>query len=535
MNILSKYRRLQMEWLYKIHKKDMYRGTVLFWVPGGMPALLQVEGAIAAALKLRGVKTHAIICNGVYKACALRNSNENIPINKWHERCRDCVKQTTYILEGFGISYSFIGDYISSNLKKELKDHSRKVRWKDLDNLTYKNIPLGKNIKSAIIKFSLGKCLFDLEELTQAYTLSAIICMEATVRACNKFKPDKMFMSHGIYVDWGPALNIALSKGLTVSAWMASYLPARFYLRNLKKQGNIDFHGMSDEAWRRISAQKLSPKQNKILNHYLINRYQENKSFDIKRFFKYLGNSDFLRRKYHLTDDKPVWGIMAHINWDAVCDYSPMIYNSFDDWILDTIKEIIKIKEVEWLIKIHPAEAWENTLSGVQKLIEKNFPSLPRHIHLIKAEEKINPLDFIQFISGGITAYGTLGLELALLGKPVILTGEAHYGNKGFTYDCKSIADYKKMLRRAVSIKPLTQKQINLAKKYAYCYFIRRQIPIPVVRDPKSIWWKFNYKKRDLLIPGKDPFMDFICDRIMDGEDFIMDDNLTDLATKIYS
>lgn len=51
--------------------------------------------------------------------------------------------------------------------------------------------------------------------------------------------------------------------------------------------------------------------------------------------------------------------------------------------------------------------------------------------------------------------------------------------------------------------------------------------------DPKSIWWKFNFNKRNLLNHGKDPFMDFICDRIIDGKDFIMDEKLVDLAKKI--
>jgi len=32
------------------------------------------------------------------------------------------------------------------------------------------------------------------------------------------------------------------------------------------------------------------------------------------------------------------------------------------------------------------------------------------------------------------------------------------------------------------------------------------------------------------LIQGNDPFVDFICDRLMDGEDFIMDRKLVALA-----
>ena len=56
-----------------------------------------------------------------------------------------------------------------------------------------------------------------------------------------------------------------------------------------------------------------------------------------------------------------------------------------------------------------------------------------------------NPFDFFQLVDGDVTVYGTSGLELALLGKPVILAGEAHYGGKGFTYDGLSQNSYKEL------------------------------------------------------------------------------------------
>jgi capsule polysaccharide export protein KpsC/LpsZ len=250
----------------------------------------------------------------------------------------------------------------------------------------------------------------------------------------------------------------------------------------------------------------------------------------MKRLQKYTGEMDSFRVKYSITGDKPVWGIMAHINWDSVSDYSPMAYASFDEWMVDTIKQICEMPEVQWLIKVHPAEAYGNLAGGVHQLIETRFPNLPPHVQMIPAEEEISPLEFFQLLDGGITIYGTAGLELALQGKPVVLAGEAHYGGKGFTYDGLDVASYRQLLSRVGELARPTEEQTQLARMYAYSYFVQRQIPLPIVRDPNSIWWNLQHERRPLLLPGADPFLDFICERLIAGEDFVMDRELVALA-----
>lgn len=137
-------------------------------------------------------------------------------------------------------------------------------------------------------------------------------------------------------------------------------------------------------------------------------------------------------------------------------------------------------------------------------------------------------MNFYQFIDGGITVYGTAGLELALMGKPVILAGEAHYGNKGFTHDAKSIDEYRELLYNTGKIKKLTEKQLQYAKRYAYCYFIQRQIPLLVLSDPETGWWKAHKDRMKYLLQGQDPVIDFVCEKIISGKEFIMDKDFMD-------
>lgn len=505
-------------------------GKILFWVPGGMSLMLHIEGAIASALRLRGRDVSAVICDGPFRACVKREIKDDVPVAGWGKSCAACMRDNSRVLDSMGIEYSFIGDYVPKHLREELWESTNPITWDSLDKLSYGEINVGKNAKSAILRYLQGYDMAGCEEIIREYAFSALITAASSASAIAAMSPDHMFISHGIYVDWGPALHTALYNKIPVTAWMASYLNSRFYYRHIDDRVRIDFHNMSHSAWEECKKMPLSPVQNERLDNFLNNRYKKQISFDMKHFKKYSGAIEEIRQKYAPVSGKPVCGIMTHINWDAVSDYSPMAYDSFDEWMLDTIREIVGITDVYWLIKIHPAESWDNPASGVQELIKKHFSSLPPHIKVVSAEDDINPYSFFQMIDSGITVYGTSGLELALIGKPVILAGEAHYGKKGFTYDGLDREAYIKLLHKVKDLTRLTGEQLKLARCYAYCYFIQRQVPLNVVKDCDSEWWSFQYDKKQQLLPGKDPFIDFICDRIIDGKDLIMDETLVALA-----
>jgi hypothetical protein len=330
-------------------------------------------------------------------------------------------------------------------------------------------------------------------------------------------------------------MQTAFTLGLPVTSYSYAYLRHRFYLRTVAGDMWIDPHRLSPEAWESRRQVPLAPEHNARLDRFLTERYQQNVSFDIKCPRKYSGATEQLRQQYVPQPQLPVWGIMSHINWDVVSSFSPMSYPSFNEWMLDTVREIINLPEACWLIKIHPSEGWYSPAYGVEALIKNHFPQLPPHVRLIAATDEISPLDFFQLIDGCVTVYGTSGLECALRGKPVILAGQAHYGGKGFTCDGDSPEAYRQFLRQAAAMPPLNPPQLELARQYAYCYFLQREVLIPVVKSPGSKWGEFQFQQRRSLLPGQDPFMDFICARFLDGRDFVMDEELVALAEKIMA
>ena len=501
--------------------------SVLFWSTGGMIIQTNLEAVIAVALKLRGHRVKIILCDGVYKACAKRVDFPDVPMKDWGKFCRSCIHQNSKLLERLGIDFGYISDYVTEEKAEALRKESDKIDLENFKKISHEGIELGSHLESAMTRHTRGGSFAGLEHLLKEYAFAVLVNAEAATNAMKDFKPEKVYMSHGIYADWGPALSVFLHNKIPVVSYICCYLTAHFFFGTVRELRET-FLTISEKFWNNNKAGELTEIQVKRLNNFLDRRYFSNVTHDMKGLLKeYTGNNELYYEKYRLDRSKKIWGIMTHINWDAVSDYFGMIHKNFDEWLYETIKEIYDITDVQWLIKIHPSELNDNPDTGCQKFIEKNFPHLPTHIKVIKMDDDISPLDFYNLLDGGVTVMGTGGLELSLKGKPVILAGDAHYSNKGFTYDAKDKESYSELLKKASVTDMLDENKKTLASKYGYIYFIQKQIPLlPAISDELLI----DFSNLNHLFPGKNKFIDYICEKIISGEDFILPEELVELT-----
>ncbi len=521
LNTKLKARRIYRDRVKSVSKQE----TILFWSTGGMIIQSNLESVIAASLKLRGHNVRMVLCDGVYKACAKRVDTPEVQIKDWGKYCPSCIRQNSNLLERLGLEYSYISDLISPGKISELRKIADEVNLENYKELNYNGLNHGNHLESAMFRHTRGGSFAGLDDILREYAFAVLVVAETSEAAVKKFNPTRIYMSHGIYADWGPALSIAVKYKIPTTSYVCCYLPVHFFFGTVDSF-NETFLNINDSTWQKFAESDLTEIQISRLENFIGRRYLKNIAADMKGILKeYRGDRDYFLMKYDLMPDKPVWGIMTHINWDAVSDYFPMMHKNFDEWLFETIKEIHEITDVQWLIKIHPSELNDNPLTGCQKFIENNFPDLPPHIKVVKMDDDISPQDFYSLLDGGVTVMGTGGLELSLQGKPVILAGKAHYSNKGFTYDAKSEDHYRELLREAKNIKNHDDKKRELALKYGYLYFIQKQIPLlPTINEDLLI----DFNKLGFLVPGKNKFMDFICDRIIYGGDFVLPDDLVE-------
>ena len=187
-----------------------------------------------------------------------------------------------------------------------------------------------------------------------------------------------------------------------------------------------------------------------------------------------------LRKKLSL-DDRPVILLATNVLGDSLTLGRQVFSETMAEWIERTVRYFVAREDVQLVIRVHPGETLTHGTSMVD-VVNAALPEIPGHIRLIKPDEKINTYDIVEVADLGLVYTTTVGLEMAMRGLPVIVAGQTHYRNRGFTYDPVSWDAYFEMLDSGLSdleSMQLTREQVDLAWRYAYLFFFDFAKPFP--------------------------------------------------------
>ncbi|HEX9018634.1 MAG TPA: hypothetical protein VF806_05585 [Anaerolineaceae bacterium] len=195
-------------------------------------------------------------------------------------------------------------------------------------------------------------------------------------------------------------------------------------------------------------------------------------------------------------DSRPVVLLATNVLGDSLTLGRQIFSQSMAEWISRTVQYFAGRPDVQFIIRVHPGEVLTHGLSMVD-VVKQVLPRLPEHIRLIGPKDKVNTYDLVEVTDVGLVYTTTVGMEMAMFGVPVIVSGQTHYRGRGFTFEPDSWVTYFKMLGQILS-KPsafrLTRPQVESAWEYAYRFFFEYPRPFPwhLVR----VW--DDYKTRPL-------------------------------------
>jgi len=180
-------------------------------------------------------------------------------------------------------------------------------------------------------------------------------------------------------------------------------------------------------------------------------------------------------------DDRPVVLLPTNVLGDSLTLGRQVFSPSMANWIVRTVQYFVGRPDAQLVIRVHPGEVLMHGQS-MAALVRDMLAELPEHIHLIGPEEKINTYDLIEIADVGLVYTTTVGLEMAMSGLPVIVNGQTHYRERGFTHDPDSWVRYFKTLGQILNNPKesrLTKEQVELAWRYAYRFFFDYPRPFP--------------------------------------------------------
>jgi hypothetical protein len=151
------------------------------------------------------------------------------------------------------------------------------------------------------------------------------------------------------------------------------------------------------------------------------------------------------------------------------------------EWVARSVQYFAGLPEVQLVIRVHPGEVLTHGLSMVD-VVHEVLPRLPEHIHLIGPKDKINTYDLVDVADLGLVYTTTVGMEMAMMGVPVIVAGQTHYRGRGFTHDPDSWVAYYKQIGQVLhnpQAHRLPPALVERAWRYAYSFYFEFPRPFP--------------------------------------------------------
>jgi len=518
-----------------------------------------IDAVLAMSLRLRGATPIILDCAQGLPACEwnVYGNLEPDPGAFGSGRmkhadefaCRACALRLAESHTLPGIEHVSLPDFAVPGDVARATELASTVSLESLRSFTHHDLPVGEHAFASLLKVTLrGVPLADERTLWMArrYLASAILMIERGERLFERLRPDRFVAGDGVYVTAAPLCALARKLGIHVVVHGTPYRKQTIWVSH-----HESYHrALINERNTRWESLEMTPERVRIADEYLASKHL--KARDYTSFHVDAIQDEAAIRAELGLDDRPIVSLYTNILWDAQLYYRLNVFSNMLEWLFATIEHFAKRSDLQLVIRLHPGEApgaWP-TNQPILPEIERRFPVLPSNVTVVRPESKVSSYA-LGAMSNAALVYGArVGVELVMLGTPVIVAGEAFMRGKGFTLDPSSQEEYFALLERIPKASHRTAgpeaihriagtgvgglerpspAALERARKWYYYYFFRLMMPFPFYDLEGDGVSRLAFGSLADLMPGRSPGLDVACQGITDAESpFEWDDPTAD-------
>jgi hypothetical protein len=496
---------------------------------GGHFGLSQIDRMLAVALTLRGARVSTVLCDAALPACQMCEINLVPNVGSFARRgppgqlCGYCAGPARTSFEELMLPILLLGNMLETADKRAAREFASSVLFEDMAAATFEGLPVGEHALAGTLRyFATGELTNEsqAEAVARRFLEASALTALAYLRIIERERPDVIVAHHGIYIPQGIAAAVARAHGVRVVTWNPAYRKHCFIFSH----GDTYHHTLMDEpidVWREPL---LTAAEQTRIAAYLASRRRGEE--DWIRFHR--DPDEALTRDFAalgIDARKPIVLALTNVFWDAQLHYPARAFPNQRVWLLDTLHAFVERPDLQLVVRVHPAEATGSPPSRqrAEDEIRRAFPMLPPNVAVVPPESAVSTYGLAECANAALIYATKTGVELAAMGLPVVVAGEAWARGKGFTIDVGSPAHYRDVLSRLPFACRLEPAKRLAALAYAQHFFFGRMIPIEFVR-PTQGPRRFTVDVADLeaLLPGGCSGLDVICSGILEGTPFIM-------------
>ncbi|MEX0788946.1 MAG: hypothetical protein WD906_07910 [Anaerolineales bacterium] len=187
-----------------------------------------------------------------------------------------------------------------------------------------------------------------------------------------------------------------------------------------------------------------------------------------------------VRAQLGLDRKRPVVLLCTNVVGDSLALGRQVFTRGMEDWLTETVRRFAADPGVQLVIRVHPGEMVAVGQPSVG-IVRSALGEVPGHIVLVPPDSPLNTYDLMPLARLGLVYTSTVGLEMAMMGIPVVVAGQTHYRGKGFTWDPTTRRAYHEIVGKLIRGRKvrLARPKIARAWRYAYRFFFEYPFPIP--------------------------------------------------------
>lgn len=277
---------------------------------------------------------------------------------------------------------------------------------------------------------------------------------------------------------------------------------------------------------------ELSGEQNARLDAYLEQRFQGKFSMAGIQFWPEMRGLDaaFLQKASGFKQIVPVF---TNVIYDTSQVHANVIFPHMFAWLEVIAGLIRRHPETLFIIRAHPDEFRPGTAKQSNESVhdwvrQEGIAGLP-NVVFIDSQEYVSSYELIQRSSFVIVYNSSIGLEAALLGKPVLCGGRARYTQYPtvfFPQTRQAFAEQAEEFLSTPEIHLPPEFQRN-ARRFLYYQLYRASLPLDeyLQTGPRPGFVLLRDFSWERLLPHHSASMQVLHEGILDGKPFLMPEN----------
>ncbi len=197
-----------------------------------------------------------------------------------------------------------------------------------------------------------------------------------------------------------------------------------------------------------------------------------------------------LKARLALAPDAPIVLVCPNVPFDGVFLGDTTVFGSMRSWLAATIRHLLALQpRVNIVVRAHPHEPRYRPEETTLSILQEELGAEMQRMCIIRPEDDVSTYALMEIANLGLVFSSTTGLEMAVLGLPVVCGNLFHYNKKGFTYDPKSQKEYFEMIDKILlepRLQRLSEAQIERAMIYLHIYL--EEFPKPFPWGFEDLW-----------------------------------------------